>query len=117
MDGAMQMKKSPYKEQRMLVRSILLSFAAAFVVVASSASSAQAGEWLHRSECRPYQYGNPDLFYNFYVPPTCGGIGAELYISPLPVPANVGHTYYTYQPFMPHEMLYKHHRTYHRYYN
>lgn len=115
MDGAR--KQSPYKEQPMLVRSILMSAAAAFVAVALSASSAQAGERHHRSECRPYQYGNPDLFYNFYVPPTCGGIGAELYISPVPVPANVGHTYYTYQPFMPHEMLYKHHRTYHRYYN
>ena len=72
----------------------------------------------HRvAECREYQYGNPDLFYNFYIPPTCGGVGAELYPSPFPVPAHVGHTYYTYQPFMPHEFLYKHHRTYHRYYN
>ncbi len=34
-----------------------------------------------------------------------------------PRTANVGHTYYTYQPFMPHEMLYKHKRTYHRYYD
>lgn len=40
-----------------------------------------------------------------------------MYMAPGPVPAHVGHTYYTYQPFMPHEMLYKHKRTYHRYYD
>lgn len=68
-------------------------------------------------QCREYQYGNPDLFYNHFVPPTCGGLGAGIYPAPLQVPAHVGHTYFTYQPFMPHEMLYKHHRTYHRYYN
>lgn len=68
-------------------------------------------------QCRQYQYGNPDLFANYYAPPTCGGVGAEIYVAPVPVPPHVGHTYYTYQPFMPHEMLYKHHRSYHRYYN
>jgi len=63
------------------------------------------------------EYGQPDLFYNFYVPPTAGGVGAQMYLAPGPVPPHVGHTYYTYQPFMPHELLYKHKRTYHRYYN
>ena len=67
--------------------------------------------------CRDYEYGRPDLFYNYYVPPTCGGMGAAMYIAPQPVPAYVGHTYYTYQPLMPHEMLYKHHRRYHRSYD
>lgn len=67
--------------------------------------------------CRPHTYGNPDLFASYYVPPTCGGGGAQIYPAPGPVPALVGHTYYTYQPFAPHEMLYPHHRTYHRYYN
>jgi hypothetical protein len=38
-------------------------------------------------------------------------------LAPQPVPPLVGHTYYTYQPFMPHELLYPHHRTYHRYYD
>ena len=28
------------------------------------------------------------------------------------MPAFVGHTYVTYQPFMPHEYMYKHHRSY-----
>ena len=40
-----------------------------------------------------------------------------MYTAPQPVPAYVGQTYYTYQPLMPHEMLYKHHRRYHRYYD
>jgi hypothetical protein len=63
------------------------------------------------------EYGQPDLFYNFYVPPTAGGVGAQMYMAPVPVPPHVGHTYYTYQPLMPHEILYKHKRVYHRYYN
>jgi hypothetical protein len=67
--------------------------------------------------CRPWEYGRPDLFYNFYVPNNCGGAPAALYIAPHPVPALVGHTYYTYQPLMPHEMLYSHHRTYRQWYD
>ncbi len=64
-----------------------------------------------------WQYGQPDLFYNFYIPNHQGGAPAQMYIAPSPVPARVGHTYYTYQPFMPHEFTYQHHRTYRRYYD
>lgn len=54
-----------------------------------------------------------DLFYNYYVPPVgANSVGAELYPCPRPTPPMVGHTYITYQPLMPHEFLYKHHRTY-----
>ncbi len=67
--------------------------------------------------CQYRFYGQPDLFYNYYAWPSCSGVGAELYISPRPIPPHVGHTYITYQPLMPHEFLYAHHRTYHRYYN
>jgi hypothetical protein len=67
--------------------------------------------------CRPRTYGQPDLFYNYYVPGTCGGVPAAAYLAPRPVPAWVGHTYYTYQPFLPNELLYQHHRTYYRYYD
>ena len=57
-----------------------------------------------------------DLFYNFYVPPVgCPSVGAELYPCPRPTPLLVGHTYITYQPLMPHEFLYHHHRTYTNY--
>ncbi len=58
----------------------------------------------------------PDVFYNFYVPPVpagaAPGMGAQLYVSPRPVPPRVGHTWHTYPPFMPHEFLYKHRRRY-----
>ena len=54
-----------------------------------------------------------DLFYNYYAQPgPYNGAGAQLYVVPRPVPANVGHTWVTYQPFMPHEFLYKHKRAY-----
>src|SRR5687768_5084458 len=67
--------------------------------------------------CNYRNYAQQDLFYNYYVGNNCGGMGAQLYLSPRPVPAFVGHTYITYQPLMPHEFLYAHDRTYHRYYN
>ena len=57
-----------------------------------------------------YQDKN-DLFANYYVGPWPGGTAAQMYVSPLPVPANVGHTYTTYQPLMPHEFLYRHTRS------
>lgn len=53
-----------------------------------------------------------NLFYNFYATP---GMPAAMYPAPFPTPANIGHTYYTYQPFMPHEFLYPHARTYYTY--
>ena len=85
-------------------------------------SGTEAGEFLHHHcngpTCREYKYGSPDLFYNFYAPPNCGAMSAGMYPAPLSsIPPHVGHTYYTYQPLMPHEFLYKHSRSYHRYYN
>jgi hypothetical protein len=56
----------------------------------------------------------PPIFTNYYVPPSCCGPGAMLYVSPLPVPPLTGHTYVTYQPWMPHEFMYHHHRTYYK---
>jgi len=54
----------------------------------------------------------PDLFYNYYVPPNAGSNPAVLYMAPRPIPQNVGHVYYTYQPLYPHEYLYPHYREY-----
>ena len=66
---------------------------------------------------RPYtEASQPDVFYNLYVPNNFGAAGAA-YPAPYPTPNLIGHTYYTYQPLMPHEFLYQHHRTYHQYYN
>jgi hypothetical protein len=70
-----------------------------------------------QQNCRDRTFSQPELFYNYYVPGTCGGVPAEMYLAPQPVPALVGHTYFTYQPMMPHELLYQHHRTYYRHYD
>jgi hypothetical protein len=57
-----------------------------------------------------------DLFYNYYAQPgPFYNTPGKMYVSPLPVPANVGHTYTTYQPYMPHEYLYRHKRAYYTY--
>jgi hypothetical protein len=67
--------------------------------------------------CVPRGYGRPDLFYNYYTQGNCNQAKAQMYLSPLPVPPNVGHTFYTYQPFYPHEMLYWHKDRFHNYYD
>lgn len=63
------------------------------------------------------QYGQPDLFYNFYTQGGANRANAQMYVSPVPVPPNVGNTYLTYQPFYPHEMLYPHKDKFHNYYD
>lgn len=83
----------------------------------AGAGAGGAGGGFGALPCRDFGPHQPDLFYNFYVPPLCGSEPAQLYLAPRPVPAMVGHTYYTYQPFLPHEMLHTHERTYYHYYN
>ncbi len=59
---------------------------------------------------------HPDLFYNYYTGPSyAGGVPAQAYVSPMPTPPYVGHTWITYQPLMPHEFMYTHHRSYYKY--
>lgn len=58
------------------------------------------------------QVTNPDVFYNLYPNSYAGATSAQLYVAPRPVPASMGHTYYTYQPLMPHEYMYRHSRVY-----
>lgn len=56
-----------------------------------------------------FQQAPQDLFYNYYAGPgPYGNYVAEMYVAPLPIPAHVGHTYYTYQPFYPHNYLQPH---------
>jgi hypothetical protein len=50
------------------------------------------------------------LFANYYV--VGDSASAEMYLCPRPTPPLVGHTWITYQPLMPHEFLYTHHRKY-----
>lgn len=55
------------------------------------------------------------LFQNYYVQPSqFGGVGAEMYPSPHPVPAWVGGSYYTYRGLYPHEHMYPHMKHYYR---
>lgn len=63
-----------------------------------------------------YVPATSNLFQNYYTDPTHGPTAA-MYMAPRPVPANVGWTYYTYQPLYPHELMYQHHRTYYNFYN
>ncbi|WP_419189443.1 hypothetical protein [Stieleria marina] len=62
-------------------------------------------------------YGQPDLFYNYYTQGNANRANAQMYVSPGPVPARVGHTFYTYQPFYPQEYLYHHTNKFHNYYD
>jgi hypothetical protein len=79
------------------------------MLLASGTAQAEKG-W---DGTRPISYqAQHDLFYNYYVGPGPSGAVAQMYVSPQPVPAFVGHTYNTYQPFYPHEYLYRHQRSY-----
>ncbi|QDV43502.1 hypothetical protein Enr13x_33590 [Stieleria neptunia] len=69
------------------------------------------------SVCRNRQYDHSDLFYNFYSGGNCNTANAQMYVSPVPVPHFVGHTFNTYQPLYPHEFLYKHKDRYHNNYD
>ena len=57
------------------------------------------------------------LFANQYTQGYANETNAVMYIAPVPVPPHVGHTYYTYQPLYPHEMMYLHSERYHNYYD
>jgi hypothetical protein len=57
-----------------------------------------------------------NFLYNYYTVPGASAVQAGMYPAPHPVPANVGHTFYTYQPLMPHEHMYEHSRNYYNYY-
>lgn len=93
----------------MSIRITALALVAAGLSAACLAPSAAATEGLYK---RSISYQNKqDLFYNFYEGPDPSGTTTGMYISPRPVPVHVGHTYTTYQPFMPHEYLYRHTRT------
>lgn len=94
----------------MVLRRILI---AAIVAVALTMIAMQYGAG-QACAAQPGRYTG-ELMYNYYLPPDPNhGLGAQLYVSPRPTPPLVQHTYITYQPLMPHEFLYQHHRVYHR---
>ena len=86
-----------------MIAVVLVGLTVAGLADLGTSSEAQAG--CHRRS------GPNDLFYNYYIPPG-PYVGAQLYVCPRPTPPMVGHTYYTYQPLLPHEYMYRHHRTY-----
>lgn len=97
----------------MRTRTAVLAALFACAATLCLTGSAQAVEGLYK---RTISYQNQtDLFYNFYEGPDPSGATAGMYVSPRPIPPHVGHTYYTYQPFMPHEYLYHHHRSHYTY--
>lgn len=57
-----------------------------------------------------------NLFQQYYTQSAAQQTAAGLYPSPHPVPWKVGSTYYTYQPLMPHELMWQHSRNYYNYY-
>lgn len=91
----------------------LRMFAGSFGLWIAVQSTAGAVDWYH-----PFtESSHPDVFYNYYVPGAGDGTPAAMYPAPHPTPPHVGASYYTYQPFMPQEHLYKHRYTHHQYYN
>ena len=86
-------------------------------VVCAGYADDDSRDWRTCSWYRPYtERSQPDIFYNYYVPNNSGSTAAA-FPAPYPTPSHVGHTYYTYQPLMPNEFLYQHHRSYRQYYN
>lgn len=97
-------------QRKQLGFALVLACSATWIAV--PADQAHATNWY-----QPYiESSHPDVFYNFYIP-GAGGAPTAMYPSPRPTPPLVGHTYYTYQPLMPHEHMYKHRASYHQYYN
>lgn len=89
-------------------------FVVVLIAIAGQATQiAEAGEGRWKRVIS-YQDKN-DLFANYYEGPNPSGTAAQMYISPVPVPAHAGHTYTTYQPLMPHEYTYKHTRSHYAY--
>lgn len=93
---------------------VVVALAATSLAITSHARAWEQPGWNGKRHISYQQ--QKDLFYNYYAQPgPYNGAAAQLYVSPRPVPAFVGHTWVTYQPFMPHEYLYKHSRAYYTY--
>ncbi len=69
------------------------------------------------ASAQDYYANAPQLFANQYTQGYANQATAEMYVAPVPAPAWAGHTYYTYQPLYPHEMMHAHHERYHSYYD
>lgn len=100
--------------QNILTSCLYLVLAALLWHVGVTECSADHAGWDGKRRISYQQ--QKDLFYNYYAQPgPFYNTPSQMYVSPLPVPSNVGHTYTTYQPFMPHEYTYNHRRSYYTY--
>lgn len=59
---------------------------------------------------------DPNLMQQYYTQGAANSATAALYPSPRPVPYRVGYSFNTYQPLLPHEMMWQHSRNYYNYY-
>lgn len=93
--------------RKFFFRLFQIGAAVAVLTIAAAPAAAQFGQ------------GNSpnNLFSQYYTQPGASMTQAGMYPAPHYVPENVGHTYNTYQPLMPHEMMYQHSRNYYNYYN
>ena len=82
------------------------------------------GEYVDQSDIGPVEeiYGaapahavHPAISRGYYTP-AHGGVPAAMYPSPRPIAIVPGSVYYTYEPFMPHELMYRHYSCYKNHY-
>lgn len=77
-----------------------------------------AFSFLDSANGQEYVVGSGDqLFANQYTQGMSNQATAQMYLAPVPVPQWAGHTYYTYQPLYPHELMHAHRHRYHSYYD
>lgn len=101
----------------MRTTNILKTLALGLVLSGVFAARTQAQEAVVAGVAPYNTYGGYDLFYNYYTQGYANQTNAAMYLAPVPVPPNVGHTFYTYQPLYPHEMMHWHQHRYHNYYD
>ncbi len=90
----------------MFRRITVATLAVALMMAASATAQAQ------------FPQGNsPNPLFSQYTTQGAGMSSAAMYPAPHPVPNLGAQAYYTYQPLMPHEMMYQHSRNYYNYYN
>ena len=58
----------------------------------------------------------PNNLFSQYYTQGASPVHAAMYPAPHPTPRHVGQAHYTYQPLMPHELMYQHQRSYYNYY-
>jgi hypothetical protein len=87
-----------------------LFFATAVVAVTCLAAAPVSAQF---SDSNP----NGDLFAQYVTPNGPNMTTAGMYPAPHYVPPMGAQSYYTYQPLMPHEMMYQHQRNYFNYYS